>query len=266
MEGSPIRNFMVCLTDQEKKLIEQHLDEVQKKIEKNIDRIIRISGIDISSYSSKEDFVHQALSYVCEAYREYKPDVLKSSLPSFLAQRCLYRLLDEHRRMIDVTRLAHQRQRFVRRMKDEVVKLKGYCEQVDLYKQISKYNAKRVDKIMESVSLGCTKIPRYSDLFCIEDTRLELNLMEWSIFAEEMSKKADMVFAEDSESSVVNRFNKIAKKIIKEFLLPYSNSVDKKTMTDIANDVGMSKSALTLILKSNKMKKFFENSGVKNVR
>lgn len=257
------------LTSEQQKLLEDNLDEIRDYI-----RYYMFYSRTFK-YKITKDLIDDALGLSIYAINEYDPSKSKQDFSKFIAQRCVFRLLDEIIRKSDCSRMTAQRRKQIKRARDKIIKTKGYCEHIDLYKEIYKYDKKKVDKILKSninrtISLDKTKVNQDGDTFDLLQTIAMNDSSESQIEIEDMvdyiCNEADRVFPVNGEKEYspgsFNISNIIHKKLIRDYIIPKLTGEDHKTLKDIAQDLKLSESRMSQVLRGDRMNDFFNNLNI----
>lgn len=239
---------MRTLTDEERQKITDNYDLIRKKLARYSARICNMF-----KQMDRDEVVDSAIGYIVVATMEYDGDKAKEDWITFVCKRAILRFLDEARYGMDASRTTHQKQKFLARVREEIVKENGFCEEADIYTALQGYEDKRVKSLLEAESVH---VVRGDDaLMSIIDHGVSSEA-EWKMTQQDILKRVDERFPEGS------RLNDIARSLIVDNVLPKCNNEQHKTFSQIAEASGVNQSRVSQIFNSKVIEEFFVECGL----
>ena len=254
------------LTTEEKKFIEDNFLEIKSRIRK----LIKNNNIFYNEY--KEELVDQAVNLSPIAIKEFDSEKCKNSnmtLVSFVAQRCILRLMDEYRRNSTNTILNQQRKKQIGRIIDKVTKEKGYCEHADIVHELSGYKLNKITKLIQANNWKILSVPaNHVIATSVSSNKRPEDDVIWNDLEQYIVKKSEEFFPENPFGGYgpksQNVFSRVRKLLIQQYFLPRATGKEGKTFKEIAGCLKLTVNRVIQISHDQAIVDFFKECGIDN--
>lgn len=259
LKGEKRNTRSLPLNEDQRKLIENNFNVIFT----NLKHTISLCGIRgnkvFVGYPSV--LAREALSYLPEIVKEW--DQNKSNgydFIKFATQRCVLRLIDEHRKLNRQKRSNLSKRNTLIKLKDTVAKEKGLKTEQEINDAVQEMGI-NIDKLRPIEISTRSPFSPIFDSIPQEDEGLEM--VEWSDFIDGLVKKIDVFFKDEQGNDVKiekrNLNSRIHRILLKEHIIPKFYGKQHRTLDSIANQLELSQGRLSQLIHGERMQRFIRS-------